>query len=157
VKLPLITFASFAMSVVTSPVVAQSRSQVDRWIDRWAAENDVYVTQRVRREVRSTSSGLRLPGGGAGGKSAATNFLPDPLTVRASIEKFPIIRLIVEPTPPRDYSVTVNGEDCTGHKSEVYKVPTGNAEVRVERPGKPPCVWIGRVNRGQTQEVSCKL
>jgi hypothetical protein len=153
-KLLLLTSASFAISRVTSTVLAQSSSQIEGWINRWAAENEVYVTKGVRREVRGTFSWPRP----RGGKPVATNVEPiDPYRVRVWIAKFPIIRLIVEPTPSKDYTVTVNGEDCTGQTREMYKVPTGNAEVRVERPGKPPCVWIGRVNMGQTQEVACKF
>jgi hypothetical protein len=154
----------FALSFVIWPVLAEPL--VDNLIDRWAAEKQIYVTKRAREETRKAFSSVsECPKKSKDGKCIGVqgrgielrNARPAANELRGWIEKFPIIRVIVEPTPPRDYTITVNGEDCTSHNKDAFKVPAGVAEVRVERLGKPPCVWSGHVTSGRTQEVACNL
>jgi hypothetical protein len=78
-------------------------------------------------------------------------------TFNTWLVRFPTIRLIVQPAPPRDYRVAINGEDCPATERGLYKVPAGPVMVRVVRTGKPPCVWNGNLEEGRTQEVPCNF
>jgi hypothetical protein len=180
-----LSFVALVISLVHSPALAQSRPTLDALIDRWAADNDVYVTKRVREEaiaemVRPASPECRAvdvtPQNSDGSitKRKEQNCQEVTKAITAapgetyeqtrfkgfwagSIERYSTIRLSVQPAPPRDYTVAINGEDCQAIESGVYKVPNGPVEVRVVRPGKTPCRWSGRVTDGRTQEVVCNF
>lgn len=158
-KLPL----ALAVGLVSSSALAQSRPEVDL-INRWAADNQVYVTKQAREEMQAQAArtagkrSLKAEGAGVGEwQTTAEAQEQAARTLSGWLARFPTIRLIVQPAPPRDYSVSINGEDCPTTERGLYKVPFGSVEVRVERAGKPPCVWSGRLTDGRTQEVPCNF
>lgn len=73
------------------------------------------------------------------------------------LHEFPTIRLEVKPTPPRDYKVVINGEDCPATESGLYRVPPGDTTVNVTRADKPACTWSGQIQSGKEQLVSCQF
>jgi hypothetical protein len=54
-----------------------------------------------------------------------------PETAWTWMARFRTIRLIVQPTPPRDYTILISGEDCLATERSLYKVPDGFVTVRV--------------------------
>jgi hypothetical protein len=74
------------------------------------------------------------------------------------VQSLSIIKLQVEPVPPRDYQVVINGETINQPPDEsIYKVLPGNAAVSVTRAAIAPCIWHGPLTAGETQVVTCKL
>src|SRR5262249_1648267 len=73
------------------------------------------------------------------------------------LQKFSTIKINVEPVPPRDYAVVINGENCPATEKGEYKVMPGESTVKVTRPPKPSCDWSGSIAEGATQLVACKL
>jgi hypothetical protein len=73
------------------------------------------------------------------------------------LQKFGTIQIKVNPVPPRDYSVTINGESCPATEKGEYKVMPGNSTVKVTRPTKPSCDWSGSIAEGGVQLVACSL
>jgi hypothetical protein len=73
------------------------------------------------------------------------------------LQKFSTIKLNVEPVPPRDYSIVINGDNCRATEKGEYKVLPGVSTVQVTRPPKPSCEWSGSIAEGATQLVACKL
>ena len=73
------------------------------------------------------------------------------------MEKFSTIKLEVQPAPPRDYKVVVNGEECPATEEGVYKVLPGDSSINVSRPNLPVCQWRGPLTAGQTRVVNCRL
>src|SRR5262249_9699294 len=92
----------------TPSAMAQHRPNLDALIDRWAVDNQVHVTKQARKEAHALE--LRSVEVGATGELEGAQ--PRGLGRSFWIERFPTIRLVVEPTAPRDYSVSINGEDC---------------------------------------------
>jgi len=133
------TLAILPLSLVSSLSLAQSAIEVDQWIDRWAKENRHYVTKQVREEVPE----VRGP--------TWFNLLS------FWIRKYPSIHLQVRPSPPEDYKISINGEDCPPTDGGLYKVLVGSATVRVERMGRPPCSWTGYLEEGRNYNVTCNL
>jgi hypothetical protein len=74
------------------------------------------------------------------------------------LQKFPQIHIVVQPVPPRDYSVKINGRIYDATERALYGVAAGAiVMVRIERVGKPACDWSGRVSEDQVQTVTCAL
>jgi hypothetical protein len=132
---------TIAMSTVSSSAIGQVALEPDVWIDQWSSQNKVYVTSQLRKaapEVRGFS----------------TNFG----TLMSSwIVRFPTIRIVVQPSPPRDYRISINDEDCPPTERSVYKVPIGITKVRVERVAHPPCLWEGNLIDGRVYDVRCNF
>src|SRR5262245_46201604 len=129
-----------AISTVSSSAIGQTALEPNAWIDHWAFENQVYVTSELRKaapEIRG-----------------ATNF---GALMSSWIVRFPTIRIEVQPSPPRDYSISINDEDCPPTERSMYRVPTGITRVRVERAGHPPCLWDGNLIVGRVYDVRCNL
>jgi hypothetical protein len=135
-----------ATAVAISPVQGQTPSEP---VDQWEKDKQVYVTKAVRQEVLARSLAEESLGETKPSRlqSVISNWL----------ERFPTIRLVVQPSPPRDYQITINGEPCPPTEKSLYKVPAGTAEVRVIRGAMPPCVWRGQLKDGLTEEVRCNL
>jgi hypothetical protein len=71
---------------------------------------------------------------------------------------YPQIHVLVQPVPPRDYLVRVNGRTYASTEEGLYGVRADElVMVRVERMGKPPCDWSGTVPSGQIMSVKCDL
>jgi hypothetical protein len=157
-KLAVVTFA---IAILTPPALAQSES--DALAERWGAANQVYVTKKVREYAHKMTleeeTRLAAPQKGREVKVEPIDERRDriaPLFDRW-LARFPTVHLVVQQTPPRDYTVAINGEACPATERGLYKVPGGNVEVQVVRLGKPPCVWNGFLELGRTQEVSCNF
>jgi hypothetical protein len=142
-----------SVSLLSSSTMAQHRPNLDALIDRWAADNQVHVTKQARKEAHALE--LRSVEVGATGELEGSR--QRGLGRSFWIERFPTIRLVVEPTPPRDYIVSINGEDCPPTERGLYKVPIGATNVRVERSGRAPCLWSGTLVDSRTQEVLCNF
>jgi hypothetical protein len=143
-KVPLAISAVF----VSLPAMAQDPLH---WIDRWAEDNRVYVTKQLREEARAQQLTVDEEGNVRGPT------VPTGATAWTWMARFPTIHLIVQPIPPRDYSISINGEDCPATERSLYKVPVGPTTVRVERSGKAPCLWSGTMMDNRTQDVSCNF
>src|SRR5262245_59999176 len=111
-KVPLAIPAVF----VSLPVMAQDSLN---WIDRWAEDNRVYVTKQVREEARAQQLTVDEEGNVRGPTA------PTGATAWTWMARFPTIYLIVQPIPPRDYSISINGENCPATERSLYKVPAG--------------------------------
>jgi len=80
--------------------------------------------------------------------------LVDAAKIGDLLQTFPQLHIVVQPVPPRDYSVKINGRTYAATEVALYGVVAGAiVMVRIERAGKPPCDWSG----GQVQTVSCTL
>jgi hypothetical protein len=128
-------------------------------------------------EIRSFSQGMItgnirvVPGGPAGWivatgsvvsyadtpKSSFLNLFRSTERATTFFERFAAIKLVVQPAPPRDYKVVVNGEECAATDAGVYKVMPGESAINVTRPSKPQCEWHGPIATGATKEVDCSL
>lgn len=73
------------------------------------------------------------------------------------LDQLPTIHVVVEPAPPRDYRIVINGEDCPPTEESQYAAPAGAINVSVQRAGKKPCTWSGKLASGQAQQVKCSL
>ena len=73
------------------------------------------------------------------------------------LQSYPTVHVVVDPVPPRDYKVSINGDDCPPTEKGVYKVPSGNVQVSVTRPNKTPCSWTGNLSDGREQLIQCSL
>jgi hypothetical protein len=78
-------------------------------------------------------------------------------TFRPIIERFASVRLMVNPVPPRDYKIVINGEECEPTERDLYRVLPGHVAVRVSRTGKPECNWTGSIAGGKEQVIACSL
>ena len=168
-----------SICLASSAAIAEDTS--DSLIDRWIADTNVYVTKTVRNEIYFQRLGcIRGPGecptnldsGGrpittrqgdlmfddkSGKPGEASSDLKPAKSIDFWLEKYPVIRIVVQPAPPRDYKVSINGQDCPATEKGLYKVPIGIVDVRIQREGKPPCVWSGRLTNGGKQEVACNF
>jgi hypothetical protein len=121
--------------------------------------------------VKSSPGGEwgRLEGRSSAGDVVASVWMSDPrqhdfLRGTTGVEKissllttYPTLHLVVQPVPPRDYSVKINGQAYSATEKALYGVAPGSVRVRIERDGKPPCEWSGMVSEGQAQTIACKL
>jgi hypothetical protein len=72
------------------------------------------------------------------------------------LDSWPFIKLVVVPTPPRDYSIKINGKSMPATERSEYAVPVGtNVQMIVTRSDYQPCSWNGRVVKNE--QVVCRL
>jgi hypothetical protein len=84
--------------------------------------------------------------------------LVDYAKIGGLLQRYPQLHLLVEPVPPRDYSVKINGRAYDATEKALYGVASGVViMVRIERSGKVPCEWSGTVSEGQVQTIPCTL
>jgi len=141
-------------------------------LESWSSEHKVVVTKSMQKalewELSSTftSNGLwgeRL----ASADSTAENQRKDRESQRdysweqrrkvwSILGKYPTLHLVIEPVPPRDYSIEINGAIYPVTDASMYGVAPGSVKVRVYREGKSPCIWSG-VATAPTQTVNCKF
>jgi hypothetical protein len=66
------------------------------------------------------------------------------------LRQFPLLKVIVQPTPPKEFLLTINGEPCPATEKATYRVPRGAIRVRVWREGRPLCEkTYNTVDRGE--------
>jgi hypothetical protein len=79
------------------------------------------------------------------------------LNIGKILQIYPQLHLAVQPVPPRDYSVKINGGIYEATEMALYGVsPDVLIMVRIERAGKA-CEWSGLVSTGHVVEVKCTL
>jgi hypothetical protein len=84
--------------------------------------------------------------------------LTDFFKISSLLQKYPKVHLIVNPVPPRDYSVKINGSTYEATEQSLYGVVSGTfTSIRVERLGKPPCLWAGVVSADDEVQIDCTL
>lgn len=80
-----------------------------------------------------------------------------PELVSLQIERMPSITIVVDPVPPVDYLVQINGDPVRVNKEGRYRVDAGDVVVRVTRAARQDCLWKGNLQAGAVQQVACKL
>lgn len=173
------------MQSIAAPINAETAAlddgqSVDEVIAHWAKENDLVVTKGARESVKSIifntntykkpsitiypyPSDPEVIGSEAprekkvGGRSYDPKWVASRDSIPSILTRYPTVILAVQPVPPRDYSVRINGEELPVSEKAVYCVAPGSVTVRIERKGKPPCDWKGSVSEGQNQLILCTL
>jgi hypothetical protein len=77
--------------------------------------------------------------------------------VAMRLERMPRIKVIVEPVPPRDYLIHINGEKVTVTDRGEYGVMPGLVIVKVTRAGKADCRWEGELRIGDEHPLNCEM
>jgi hypothetical protein len=80
-----------------------------------------------------------------------------PELVSGWLERLPSITVVVDPVPPIDYLVEINGERVQTTDKGKYRVDIGDVVVRVTRASRQDCLWKGTLQAGAEQQISCKL
>jgi hypothetical protein len=155
--------ALFFLSFMTSTASAQQRtSALERTAKKWAKENGVILTsgamESLKRELsrpaaKTAQRKFSREGYGYGyrGDLESSNL------VVAFLERFPILHVVVEPIPPRDYVILINGERQVATEESKYAVGRGKrTSVRVTRAGRPPCIWGPKLVEDD-EEILCSL
>jgi len=73
------------------------------------------------------------------------------------LERLPRVVFYVEPVPPKDFVIEINGEVAELTDRLEYAVDPGWVNVRVTRNLKPDCSWAGELKPGAMQAVNCKM
>lgn len=81
------------------------------------------------------------------------SYLP---TIRTQMKSYPRIQISVQPTPPIDYTIIINDRP-EGPEKSIFVVPMGDVTVIVQRTGKPPCSWTGRLGARERHTLECTL
>jgi hypothetical protein len=161
------------------PWPPKDQALVDSTIRLWTDKTGITVTQSMR--ARILGGGTRAIEEKLTREFAvADNDLSDPekraeLTKRISerretlamlewsydslaptLTRFPDIKIVVQPRPPLDYAVEINGSSYPATEKSLYGVAPGFTKVRITREGKNPCVWEGIVT-DKEQVVNCVL
>jgi hypothetical protein len=82
-----------------------------------------------------------------------SSYLP---TIRTQMKSYPRIQISVQPTPPIDYTIIIN-DRREGPEKSIFVVPMGDVTVIVQRTGKPPCSWTGRLGARERHTLACTL
>lgn len=80
-----------------------------------------------------------------------------PELVLLQIERMPSITIVVDPVPPVDYLVQINGDPVRVNNEGRYRVDAGDVVVRVTRASRQDCRWKGNLQAGAVPHVACKL
>ncbi|ESZ21397.1 hypothetical protein [Mesorhizobium sp. L48C026A00] len=81
----------------------------------------------------------------------------EPDLLFAQLVEFPLVTVHVDPAPPVDYTVEINGERVQAREKGVYRVDIGEIAVRVTRAPHPDCLWKGTLKARDKQQVDCQL
>lgn len=88
---------------------------------------------------------------------AMANRLADFRFISFPLEIAPLIKIKVEPIPPRDYVVFINGQKMPDSEKSEYKPRPGHVSVRVTRPTKNDCIWEAELEENDVKEVPCTM
>jgi hypothetical protein len=80
-----------------------------------------------------------------------------PELISLQLERLPSITVVVDPVPPVDYLIEINGERVRTTDKGKYRVDIGDVIVRVTRASRQDCLWKGTLQAGAEQQVACKL
>jgi hypothetical protein len=135
--------AGSGASGASPAVILDSTAQVGvAAVQQWTSQTGIVLTEEARERV------IRTP-------------IP---TATVSIQSFgpslgslPVITIVVQPSPPRDYAVEINGKPVRVTEQGRYGLPPGPNAVLVSRSGKSPCSWRGVLAEGTQTTVNCNL
>jgi hypothetical protein len=160
-------------SVYTPALTTSAASQtLDSALDAYVSNSGIYVTAAARRFAKSfPASGQHTTEWLATrdtAKQATTemtlghNQNPKEWETMAGwlsgfLWKLPTIVLHVQPIPPKNYQVRINGENCPLTDQAKYLVPPGATVVEVTFPGKKACKWSGSLSESDQQNVDCEF
>jgi hypothetical protein len=133
-----------------------------------AQETASFASSLVKGDIQVRSGGawgvlvsgdrqVALPANPGSEKVRYLNSFRTEQSLTGFLQRFATIKLIVNPAPPRDYKVVVNGEECPATEAGIYKVMPGKSAISTTRPSKPTCEWSGSIAPGAVQEVNCAL
>jgi hypothetical protein len=116
-----------------------------------------YITTVPGGLIGQWDSGkVEIPLKGPAQYQAIENTL-SPKAVFMQIRHRPIVKIVVNPVPPRDYVVEINGVREKTTELSAYRVDAGKVAVRVTRANKPPCTWEDELTFGEEKEIPCDL
>ncbi|MBC7312345.1 MAG: hypothetical protein H5U11_07600, partial [Rhizobium sp.] len=81
----------------------------------------------------------------------------NPELVSLQLEPLPIVTVVVDPAPPIDYLIEINGERVRTTDKGRYRVDIGDVVVLVTRASRQDCLWRGNLKAREEQQVACKL
>lgn len=81
-----------------------------------------------------------------------------PKYVFMQLYQYPTLTVLVEPVPPVDFVIEINGWRPREAKPDgTYAFEPGEIDLLVTRNNRPDCTWKGRLEAGQKFSVSCKM
>ena len=171
-------FFTVAVAGIASASAQTFEQKLHRATDAWTVQTGIYVPVSVRqhyfREMTTQVAATVDKFGGSSNvlatiqshtfgkadttaidKAAVANQMATTHNVGLWLQKFPTIRVIVQPTPPKEFLLTINGEACPATEKAMYRVPAGTVTVRVWRQGSPVCEKTHNTSPGSTYDVAC--
>ncbi|MCO6177464.1 hypothetical protein [Ciceribacter sp. RN22] len=141
----------------SSTATAEGISQGDALIVAQAIRDAGYFSVKSQGVIAKSSSGeVRFAWADATQFAKVANTLK-PELVSFQIERLPTITVVVDPAPPVDYLIEINGERVRAIDKGRYRVDKGDVVVRVTRASRQDCFWRGTLQAGDEQQVTCKL
>lgn len=81
-----------------------------------------------------------------------------PAYVFMQLYQLPTLTVLVEPVPPVDFVIEINGRRPKEIKPDgTYALEPGDINLIVTRHDRPDCTWNGRLDVGQKHSVTCKM
>jgi hypothetical protein len=105
--------------------------------------------------VGSTLGTVYNPRDAASVAQAVTDRFTTPQAIGLWLQQYPTVRIIVQPTPPKEFLLTINGEACPATERAIYRVPAGEVTVRVWRLGSALCEKTYNTTAGNVYDVQC--
>jgi len=138
--------------IVGSSLIAQCYAQDERKDAIAGHAIEVEVTAAINDWIKRTGRIIVTPEP----LSTATAAFDIKAIILKELDSWPVIKLVVVPSPPRDYSITINGNSFPATERSEYAVSPGtNVKMIVTRSDYPPCRWDGRVIKNE--QVICRL
>lgn len=141
----------------SSTATAAGVSQGDALIVAQAIKDAGYFSVKSQGVIAKSSSGeVQFAWADSTQFAEVANTLK-PELVSFQIERLPSITVVVDPVPPVDYLIEINGERVRPIDKGKYRVDKGDVVVRVTRASRQDCFWRGTLQAGDEQQVMCKL
>jgi hypothetical protein len=147
-----------------SAIVQKVEQRLNKATDEWTNITGEFVPgvarqkefKRVSELIVHTNFAHSFDGGtGPDAARRLTDKLTDPQRQGLWLQKLPTIRIVVQPMPPKDFLLTINGEQCPATEKAIYRVPEGAVTVRVWREGSASCEKTYDTVAGQVYDVQC--
>ncbi|WP_316199367.1 hypothetical protein [Bradyrhizobium sp. SZCCHNS2002] len=128
---------------------ATTQEEIRNGVKEWEERSGIVVTEDAMSDYfnwvdrSSTEKGMGLP------------IWKDGRLAIQRLQKYPIIHIVVNPVPPRDYVIRINGKVYEATERSEYAVKQGPVAVEVTRKDRPPCLWRGSAK--PVQEILCSL
>lgn len=172
-----VAFFTLAVAGITSASAQTLEQKLHQATDAWTMQTGIYVPVSVRQHyfkelATQASAAVEKKFGGSSSVLAtiqsnslakaetkemesATNQIATTQNVGLWLQRFPTIRVIVQPTPPKEFLLTINGEACPATEKAMYRVPAGTVTVRVWRQGSAVCEKTHNTSPGSIYDVTC--